>query len=103
MEKGDIYRIHPCLDSTFYKGARLGIVLQANTLQKLPTILIAPISQNVQHISFRPRVEIKGEAVHVVTEQIWPVEANRFGQFVGQLSPEELWRVQEAIKLVLDI
>lgn len=103
MEKGDIYRIHPYPASYSRQEIRLGVIVQSNALLKLSTVLIAPISQNAQCSSFRPKITIKGETAHILIDQIWPIEVSRFGQLVAQLSPEENWAIEEALKIVLDL
>lgn len=85
------------------QGARYGVVLQADDLAKLSTVVVAPTSRGAQPASFRPEVEILGERTRVLVEQIRTVDAERLGAAIGNLLTEELQRVDEALCLVLGI
>jgi mRNA interferase MazF len=39
----------------------------------------------------------------VLVEQVGAVDARRLGEIAGHLSPEEMWGVDEALALVLDL
>ncbi len=66
-------------------------------------MLVAPTSQSARQASFRPEIDIEGEATRVLVEQVGTVDANRLGERVGHVSPEEMWGVDEALLTVFGL
>jgi mRNA-degrading endonuclease toxin of MazEF toxin-antitoxin module len=50
-----------------------------------------------------PRVGVLGLKTTVLVEHMKAADASRLGRKVGQLSTEELWRVDDAIRDVLGL
>jgi len=69
----------------------------------LSTWLVAPTSTSARRASFRPEIEISGVATRVLAEQTAAVDPERLGQRVGQLTFEELNRVDAALRVVLQL
>jgi len=53
--------------------------------------------------TYRPRVTVLNQRTSVLVEQIKATDVSRLGRKVGQLSMEELWTVDDAIKDVLGL
>lgn len=85
------------------RGDRFAVVLQADELHGLSTVIVAPTSTSARAASFRPRVEIGGVATNVLVEQMGAVDPTRLGDLVDHLSGSELAAVDEAVRLVLAV
>lgn len=83
------------------RGARYAVVVQADELLRLSTVLVAPTSRSVLAASFRPEVEIAGERTRVMVEQLRALDLQRLGEPAGQLNAGEARDVDEALSLVL--
>lgn len=84
-------------------GQRYGIVLQADELLALSTIIIAPTSTQALPASFRPEVEIEGGRTRVLVEQIGAVDPSRLGESHGLLARDELQDVDRALAIVVGL
>ena len=69
----------------------------------LSTVLVAPTSTSSLARLFRPTITIGDEATQVLVEQTSAVAPERLGEFVGQLSVDELAAVDQALRLVLEL
>jgi mRNA interferase MazF len=79
------------------------VVLQANELLALSTVLVAPTSTRALAASFRPEVEIAGRRTRVLVEQVGAVDQTRLGRASGRLDSSELAAVEEALRVVLGL
>jgi mRNA interferase MazF len=77
------------------------VLVQADELLGLSTVLVAPTSQSVQPASFRPEVSIAGQQTRVMVEQMRALDVHRLDEFEGRLSATEMRGVDEALALVL--
>jgi mRNA interferase MazF len=84
-------------------GRRYGVVLQADELLALSTVIIAPTSTHALPASFRPEVEIEGTRTRVLVEQIGAVDPSRLGESHGLLGRYELNDVDRALAIVLGL
>lgn len=104
MRRGDIHRFRiPKGIGHEQHGERYGIVVQADELLPRSVILIAPTSRSARAATFRPEVDVMGEPTRVLVEQLGAVDAQRLGRRVGQLTPEEMWAVDDALATVLGL
>lgn len=105
MIRGDVVRLPASRTARGreQKGPRYGIVVQANELAALSTVILTPTSRSAPRASFRPEVEVLGEMTRVLIEQIRAVDVERVGDVVGHLTPEEMWGVDAALDTVLDL
>lgn len=104
MKRGDVFRIRPLNGQSHgHRGARFGVIIQTDALLKLSTVIVAPTSKSAQPASFRPRVIIEKEETHVLIDQLTALDVNRLGRHVGTLALEEIWAVDDAIRLTLAI
>jgi mRNA interferase MazF len=85
------------------RGERFAVVVQADELLALSTVLVAPTSRSAPARSFRPLIEVRGEATRVLVEQTTAVSTERLGDSAGRLTAQELRAVDEALALVLGL
>lgn len=77
------------------------MLVQADELLGLSTVLVAPTSQSVRPASFRPEVDIAGQRTRVMVEQLRALDVSRLDDCEGHLSATEMRGVDEALALVL--
>jgi len=85
------------------RGARFAVIVQADELLALSTVLVAPTSRSAPARSFRPLIEIDGEATRVLVEQLTAVGTERLGKSAGRLNAQELRAMDEAVAVVLGL
>jgi mRNA interferase MazF len=85
------------------RGARFAVIVQADELLALSTVLVAPTSPSAPARSFRPRIELGGETTWVLVEQMTAVSTERLGESAGRLNAHELRAVDEALTVVLGL
>ncbi|HEU4707543.1 MAG TPA: type II toxin-antitoxin system PemK/MazF family toxin [Solirubrobacterales bacterium] len=102
MTRGDVYRVRlPKKGGREQHGPRFAVVVQADALLGLSTVLVAPTSRSAVAASFRPEVEVGGESTRVMVEQLRALDIRRLDEFAGRLDVEEMRNVDEALSLVL--
>ena len=102
MTRGDIFRIRlPARRGHEQRGPRYAVIVQADELLGLPTAIVAPTSRGAAPATFRPAVEVAGEATRVLVEQLRAVDVDRLDRRMGRLTPEEQRAVDAALELVL--
>lgn len=79
------------------------MVVQADDLLALSTILICPTSQSTPPASFHPEVSVADESTRVMCEMAGAVDARRLGKLVAHLTLDEIRAVDDALLLVLDL
>lgn len=85
------------------RGARPGVVVQADELLDLSTVLIAPTSRSAAASTFRPVVELAGTSTRVLVDQLRVVDTRMVKGGLGRLSHGELAAVDDALALVLGL
>lgn len=104
MRRGDVFRLRLRQGSSHEQhGPRYGVVVQSDALMALSTVLVAPTSRSARPASFRPEVEVVGEATRVLVEQTAAVDVSRLGDLVGHLTAQEQWGLDLALTVVLDL
>jgi mRNA interferase MazF len=102
--RGDVHGVNLRRDAgRAQHGRRYAVIVQANDLSSLSTVVICPTSQSAQAASFRPEVELNGEKTKVLCEMVRAFDVRRLGERVGHLSLDDLAAVDEALGLVLDL
>jgi mRNA interferase MazF len=102
VTRGEVYRVRlPSRRGREQRGARYGVLVQADELLGLSTVIVAPTSRSAAPASFRPQIEIGGEPTRVLVEQLRAVDVERLGELASRLSPAEQRAVDEALELVL--
>jgi len=105
MVRGEVFRLRAARDARGSEqgGARFAVVVQADELLALSTVLVSPTSSSAPPRSFRPSVEIEGAETRVLVEQTTAVAPDRLGDPVGRLSAPELRDLDDALTLVLGL
>lgn len=105
MNRGDVYRLPAARGARGHeqRGSRYAVVVQADELAALSTIVVAPTSTSVQPASFRPEVDIGGTKTRLMIEQLRAVDPQRLGKQAGKLGWEEMEGVDAALRLVLSL
>jgi mRNA interferase MazF len=105
VQRGDIYELLAPrnIRGREQLGSRFGVVIQADSLLRLSTWVVAPTSASARAASFRPEIEVNGQPTRLLTEQMTAVDAQRLGEKVGHLSFSELRSVEDAVRAVLDL
>ena len=104
MLRGDVYRFRlPKGVGHEQHGDRYGVVVQANEFLPRSVVIIAPTSRSARPASFRPEIDIVGDRTRVLVEQVGAVDAQRLGDLVGRVTPEEMWGIDEALATVLGL
>jgi mRNA interferase MazF len=85
------------------RGARFAVIVQADELLALSTVLVAPTSRSAPARSFRPAIELKGHLTRVLVEQTTAVNIDRLGASAGRLGAEELRSLDEALAVVFGL
>ena len=61
------------------RGARYAVVVQADELLALSSVLVSPTSVSAPPCSFRPTIQIDGARTRVLVEQTTAVSSDRLG------------------------
>jgi mRNA interferase MazF len=85
------------------RGSRPGIVVQADELLDLSTVLIAPTSRSAHAATFRPTIDVAGTPTRVLADQLRVVDVQAVTASIGQLSQGEMAAVDDALALVLGL
>jgi len=102
VTRGDVYRVRlPRRSGHEQHGPRFAVLVQADELLGLSTVLVAPTSRSVRAASFRPEVDIAGQQTRVMVEQVRALDVHRLDNFEQHLSASEMRGVDEALALVL--
>jgi mRNA interferase MazF len=103
VQRGEVYRLRAPRDRRGHEqgGQRYGVVVQADELLNLSTVIVAPTSIRALPASFRPEVQIDGRVTRVLVEQLGSVDPSRLGEPSGMLSFDELRAIDRALAVVL--
>jgi mRNA interferase MazF len=102
--RGEVFRLRRPRDARGHEqaGPRFAVVVQSDDLP-LSTWLVSPTSTLARAASFRPEVEIAGRTTRVLAEQTAAIDPSRLGDSAGNLSFDELRRLDAALGLVLEL
>ena len=104
MVRGEIFRLRvPAPRGREQAGARYGVVVQADELLALSTVLIAPTSRSAPPRTFRPTITIDDQDTRVLVEQLRAIDVTRLGDSVGRLSAHEIHALDAALEDVLGL
>ncbi len=104
MIRGDVHRIKlPGKRGHVQQGRRYAVIVQADDLLTLSTVVVCPTSRSAFPASFHPEVMIAEQSTQVLCEMVGAADARALGERVGHLSREELGTVEDALLLVLDM
>lgn len=102
--RGDVRRLRTPRGTRGHEqsGVRFAVVVQSDLLP-LSTLLVAPTSTSAKPATFRPEVEILGQATRVLVEQTVAVDPSRLGEPAGRLSLSEMQRVDASLRIVMGL
>lgn len=104
MVRGDVYEIKlPGKRGHAPSGRRYAVVVQADDLLALSTVVICPTSRSAFAASFHPEISIEGKQTQALCEMVGAVDTRALGSPAGHLAHDELSAVEDALLLVLDL
>jgi mRNA interferase MazF len=105
MVPGEVFRLPARRGARGHeqRGERFAVIVQADELLALSTVVVAPTSTRARPATFRPAIEIAGTATRVLVEQTSVVDPQRLGPSAGRLGIEEMRAVDEALALVFGL
>jgi mRNA interferase MazF len=102
--RGDVHRIKmPGKRGHVQEGRRFAVIVQADDLLALSTVVICPTSRSAFPASFHPAVIVADQPTQVLCEMVGAVDTRALGERVGHLAHDELRNVEDALLLVLDL
>jgi mRNA interferase MazF len=102
--RGDVHAIAmPRRRGRVQHGRRYAVIVQADELLALSTVVVCPTSQSTPPASFHPEMSIGDEQTRVMCEMVGAIDARALGEQVAHLAPEEIASVDDALLLVLDL
>jgi mRNA interferase MazF len=102
--RGDIHAITlPRKRGHAQQGRRYAVIVQADDLLALSTVVICPTSRSAFGASFHPEITLDGEPTQILCEMISAVDARALGERIGHLTLDEQRSLEEALQLVLDL
>jgi mRNA interferase MazF len=102
--RGDVHQITlPRRRGRVEHGRRLAVIVQADDLLTLSTVVVCPTSRSTPPASFHPEVVVGDEPTRVMCEMIGAVDAGALGAQIGHLTLEQMRSVDDALQLVLDL
>lgn len=84
-------------------GRRLAVIVQADDLLVLSTVVVCPTSASTPAASFHPELTIGEERTRVMCEMVGAVDARVLAEQVAHVTFDEMRSVDEALELVLDL
>lgn len=104
MVRGDVHAIKlPRRRGHVQHGPRYAVVVQADDLLALSTVVVCPTSSSSPAATFHPEIAVEGQPTRVLCEMVGAVDADRLGDRVAHLSFDELGSIDEALGLVLEL
>lgn len=79
------------------------MIVQADGLLALSTVVICPTSRSAFSASFHPEITILDQPTQVLCEMVGAVDAHALGKRIGHLAYDELQAVEDALLMVLDL
>lgn len=104
MLRGDVYSVNLKRGRGRVRhGHRYGVIVQADELVALSTVVVCPTSESASPASFRPEVEVLEVKTQVLCEMATALDARSLGERVDHLSLDDLAAVDDALGLVFDL
>jgi mRNA interferase MazF len=103
--RGEVFRLRVPRGTrgTEQRRSRYAVIVQADELLALSTVLVSPTSASAPPRSFRPTIELEGSETRVLVEQTTAVSPERLGTSVGRLNAAEMRDLDAALTLVLGL
>lgn len=104
MVRGDVCAITlPKGRGRVQHGPRYAVIVQADDLLTLSTVVVCPTSKSAPPASFHPEIGIGDEPTRVLCEMVGAVDARALGDQVAHLSLDEVRGVDDGLQLVLSL
>lgn len=104
MVRGDVHAIKlPGRRGHVQRGRRYAVIVQADELLELSTVVVCPTSSSTPAASFHPQIEIDGEPTRVLCEMVGAIDARALGDQVGHLTLDETREIEDSLSLVLGL
>ena len=104
MVRGDVHEITLLrARGRVQHGRRFAVIVQADDLLALSTIVVCPTSTSTPPASFHPEVRIGDEQTRIMCEMVGAVDARALGRRIAHLTLDELRNVDDALELILDL
>lgn len=104
MVRGDVHAITlPRRRGRVQHGPRYAVVIQADDLLALSTVVICPTSGSAPPASFHPEITLGDQPTRVLCEMVGAVDARALAARAGHLTFDEIRSVDEALMLVLSL
>lgn len=104
MVRGDVYAITLSLKRGHVQhGRRYAVIVQADDLLALSTVVVCPTSRSASPVSFHPEINLLGQPTQLLCEMVGAVDVRGLGEQVGHLTLEEQRAIDDALALVLDL
>ena len=104
MTRGDVHEITLSRRrGHVQRGRRYAVVVQADDLLALSTVVVCPTSTSTPPASFHPEIVLAGEAARVMCAMVGAVDGRALGEPFGHIGLNEMLAVDNALELVLDI
>jgi mRNA interferase MazF len=102
--RGDVHAITaPRRRGHVQHGQRYAVIVQADDLLALSTIVVCPTSNSTPPASFHPEITLGEQPTRVMCEMVGAVDARALGERAGHLTLDEMRAVDDALELVLDL
>jgi mRNA interferase MazF len=105
MVRGEIVRVAAPRRTRGHEqqGGRPGVVVQADELLGLSTVLIAPTSRSAAPATFRPLIELAGTPTRVLTDQLRVFDVQAIAETLGHVDRGELEALDDALAVILGL
>ena len=104
MVRGDVHAITlPRRRGAVQHVPRYAVIVQADDLLGLSTVVICPTSTSAPVASFHPEIALGDQPTRVLCEMIGAVDARALGRRAGHLTFDEIRNVDEGLLLVLNL
>ncbi len=105
LHRGDTVALRPPRGASGreQRGRRYAVVVQADEVAWLTTLVVVPTSTSAQPAIFRPEAAIRGRKTKLLTDQVSTVDRSRVGRSVGRLSPAEQQELDESLQRMLGL
>jgi len=102
--RGDVHAIKlPRGRGHVQRGSRYAVIVQADDLLALSTVVVCPTSSSTPAATFHPEVVLGDQPTRVLCEMVGVIDATHLGDYVAHLSLGELGSIDDALSLVLDL
>lgn len=105
MVRGEVVRVAASRRARGHeqRGPRPAVIVQADELLELSTVLVAPTSRSAVPATFRPTIDLAGTSTRVLADQVRVVDAHAVKGSVGHLSHSEMAAVDDALSLIFGL